>query len=267
MTTPKINAEKILFGYRESTVLKGVSLDFIKPEIVTIIGPNGSGKSTLLKALCRLLTPSEGAIYLNGKNIHQYPAKEVAKIISVLPQSPIAPGDMTVRDLAAFGRMPHQSFFSEFSEEDRLAIEDALNFTELTDMQFRRLDTLSGGERQRAWLAMALAQKPEILLLDEPTTYLDIHHQLELMELISHLHEVRNLTIIMVLHDLNHAARYSKRLIAIKSGQVIADGAVEEVFSEPILEHLYDVKAMVTTLKQGDKCYPICFPYTTTEHS
>ncbi|HIU64925.1 MAG TPA: ABC transporter ATP-binding protein [Candidatus Avacidaminococcus intestinavium] len=262
----KLQAERLVFGYKDKIILENISLDFLKPEIVSIIGPNGSGKSTLLKTLCKLLTPTQGTVYLNGKDIQAYQPKALAKTISVLPQSPRAPGDMTIRDLATFGRMPYQSFLAELSSEDGKAVDDALAFTELTHMQFRRLDTLSGGERQRAWLAMALAQNPRVLLLDEPTTYLDIHHQLELMELIGHLHRERQLTIIMVLHDLNHAARYSQRLVAVKGGKIIADGTVETVFTETVLERLYNVKAVVTTLKQGAKSYPLCFPYTTTEH-
>ena len=258
---------QVRLQYQENIISNEMSLDFSKPEIISIIGPNGSGKSTLLKALCRLLPPSSGGVYLNGRNLSEIPTEEIARTISILPQSAIAPGDMTIRDLTAYGRLPYQSFFSQLSADDKQAIDDALSFTELTEMQHRRLDTLSGGERQRAWLAMALAQHPRILLLDEPTTYLDIHHQLELMELVLRLHQQRDLTVIMVLHDLNHAARYSQRLIALKKGTVVADGSIAEVFTVPVLENLYDVKTVVTTLEQQGCCYPICFPYTATKHS
>lgn len=259
--------QQVRLQYRDQIIINDMSLNFSRPEIVSIIGPNGSGKSTLLKSLCRLLSPTSGCVYLNGCKLTDIPTEEIARAISILPQSATAPGDMTVYDLATYGRLPYQGFLSQLSDADKQAIEDALTFTELTSMQHRRLDTLSGGERQRAWLAMALAQHPQILLLDEPTTYLDIHHQLELMELIVKLHRSRSLTVIMVLHDLNHAARYSQRLIALKKGSIVADGPVAEVFTTPILEDLYDVKAVVTTLEQQGCKYPICFPYTATEHS
>ncbi len=261
-----IKADAIRLQYREKVVIDNISLKIEQPEVISIIGPNGSGKSTLLKALSRLLIPTQGTVLLNGENIERISSAVVAKMISVLPQSAVAPGDITVQDLAMYGRMPYQGFLSQLSQRDREAVARALEFTELTHMSDRRLDTLSGGERQRAWLAMALAQEPRVLLLDEPTTYLDIHHQLELMELILKLHRDNNMTVIMVLHDLNHAARYSNRLVALKDGAIIADDCVEKVFTADILEHLYNVKAFVTEMEHENKKYPICFPYSVSEH-
>ena len=238
------------------------SLEVKKGEIICLIGPSGSGKSTLLKALCRLLTPYAGTVYLNGSDINAMNTESVAQIISVLPQSSHAPSDITVEELIRYGRLPYQKFFDSLKKEDLAAVEEAIKITELDKFRSRSINTLSGGERQRAWLAMALAQQPQILLLDEPTTYLDVHHQLELMELVVRLHYEKQLTVIMVLHDLNHAARYSQRLVAVKNGQIVADGQVSEVFTEPVIEHLYDVKALITTLQKDENCYPVCFPYT-----
>lgn len=251
--------------YGKHMVSEALTLEFSKPEIVSIIGPNGSGKSTLLKALGRLLKPVAGTVYLNGRDMQTMSSAETARQLSVLPQAAQAPGDMTVRDLARCGRLPYQTIFSQLGESDRRAIDMALESTGLVDMQKRSLSSLSGGECQRAWLAMALAQKPQILLLDEPTTYLDIHYQLELMELVNRLHRRFAITVIMVLHDLNHAARFSHRLIAIKKGQIMADGSVQQVFVKSTLEKLYDVKVTVMEMGSEGKHYLACFPYRSME--
>ena len=257
-----LKAQNITLQYGSHKIIDDLNISFPKPEIVSIIGPNGSGKSTLLKALCRLLTPYAGTVYLNGSDINAMNTESVAQIISVLPQSSHAPSDITVEELIRYGRLPYQKFFDSLKKEDLAVVEEAIKITELDKFRSRSINTLSGGERQRAWLAMALAQQPQILLLDEPTTYLDVHHQLELMELVVRLHYEKQLTVIMVLHDLNHAARYSQRLVAVKNGQIVADGQVSEVFTEPVIEHLYDVKALITTLQKDENCYPVCFPYT-----
>lgn len=248
-------------GYAEHVVAENMDLSFHRPEIVSIIGPNGSGKSTLLKALGRLMNPLQGAVYLNGQDIQSLSANAVAREMSVLPQSAQAPGDMTIRDLAMCGRLPYQGALSAVSAEDGKAVDKALEATGLLAMQHRRLGKLSGGERQRAWLAMAIAQEPKILLLDEPTTYLDIHYQLELMELVSRLYQELNIMVIMVMHDLNHAARYSHRLIAVKKGRIMADGSVEKVFTKEILEPLYDVKMEIVYAGEGENSHRVCIPY------
>ena len=256
-----LSAEKLCLQYGTRAIANDMSFGIDRAEIVSIIGPNGSGKSTLLKALGRLLKPTKGIVLLEGKDIHLLPAKEIAKKLSLLPQHAQAPGDMTVRDLVLFGRLPHRKFFADIGHEDLRAMERAMEATETLKFQHCRLDTLSGGERQRAWLAMALAQEPEILLLDEPTTYLDIRHQLELMLLIERLHKELGLTVVMVLHDLNHAARFSSRLVAIKEGEIVADGTVEKVFTSTTLRDLYGVETSVLKLRQGEKEHLVCLPH------
>lgn len=260
-----LNTENITLQYGIRKIIDGLSINFDEPEIVSIIGPNGSGKSTLLKALSRLLEPTKGAVYLNSKDINKMSTEEVAKTISIMAQTAQAPPGITVEELIRYGRMPYQSFFEGLGKEDLEAVERAIQFTELDSFRDRPVIALSGGERQRCWLAMALAQEPKILLLDEPTTYLDVHHQLELMELVVRLHREQQITIIMVLHDLNHAARYSERLIALKKGKIMADGSTQDVFTEPIIQELYEVKAVILQVEANGRSYPVCFPYTT-EH-
>lgn len=259
--TRTLQIEQGRIGYGERTVGAGVNLTFQKPEIVSIIGPNGSGKSTVLKTLGRLLEPMGGTVLLDGKNIHHMNAKAVARIISMLPQSAQAPQDMTVRDLVKCGRLPYQNAFSSLKDTDVAAVEAALEETGLVNLQHRPLRDLSGGERQRAWLAMAIAQEPDILMLDEPTTFLDVRYQLELMKLVVKLHKTRGITVIMVLHDLNHAAHFSHRLIAVKKGQIVADGAVPDIFNEAVLSKLYDVKMVFTTLQIEGEAHTLCVPY------
>lgn len=258
---PTLHAESITLRYGKHVIIKDMDLDLSKPEIVTIIGPNGSGKSTLLKALCRLLEPATGAVYLNGKDVNKMSTEEVAKTMAVMAQSAQAPGGTTVEELICYGRMPYRRFFDGLTKEDREAVEKAIEATSLEPFRNRLVHTLSGGERQRAWLAMALAQQPRILLLDEPTTYLDVRHQLELMELVVRLQKKLGLTIIMVLHDLNHAARFSDRLIALKKGAIMADGPTDAVFTQDIIQRLYDVQAIVMHVEANGASYPVCFPY------
>jgi len=259
--THAIEARTVKLGYGGKVILPGVDLLLNKPEIISIIGPNGSGKSTLLKALSRLLTPLGGSVLLDGKDIHRLPPREVARLMAILPQAAQAPGDMTVYDLVVYGRLPYKRLFERLTAADEAAILVAAEAVGLPDMLYRRLDSLSGGEKQRAWLAMALAQEPHLLLLDEPTTYLDIHHQLELMKLIGRLHRERQLTVLMVLHDLNHAARFSQRLIAVKNGRIFADGPVDEVFTAATLRTLYEVETTVMTLEHGGHSQLVCFAH------
>lgn len=266
MSTPEhiLETEELRLGYGPHVIAEHLSVTFDKPEIVSIIGPNGSGKSTLLKALVRLLKPQRGTVYLRGKDLAELPLNRTAKVFSLMPQSTAAPGDMTVRELVAYGRLPYQSAFSALTTSDRNAIERALCETELQDLQDKSLTALSGGERQRAWLAMALAKEPEILLLDEPTTYLDVHHQLELMELVSKLYQMTKMLVIMVMHDLNHAARFSHRLIAVKKGRIVADGSVRDVFCPEVLEPLYNIRAEVMNICEGGEEHLVCIPYAAT---
>ena len=243
-------AENVTLQYGNKVIAEDMCFNVEDADIISIIGPNGSGKSTLLKALGRLLKPTKGVVYLNGKDIQEQNTTEVAKQMAMLPQSAVAPGDMTVYDLVCYGRMPYQKLLTPKSERDTAVVDAAMQATGIVDMQHRNLSTLSGGERQRAWLAMAIAQEPKILLLDEPTTFLDIHHQLEMMKLVSHLHKNLGITVIMVLHDLNHAARFSNRIVAVKDGKIMIDGSVENVFTDEILSSLYGVKTQIMKVRQ-----------------
>ncbi|WP_301861116.1 ABC transporter ATP-binding protein [uncultured Megasphaera sp.] len=256
-----ITTNDLCLQYGERVIADHLNLTFDKPEIVSIIGPNGAGKSTILKSLARLLVPTGGAVYLDGKDLQSMDMNTIARTVSVLPQSTNAPGDMTVRDLVTYGRLPYQGMFSKLKDEDTKAIDTALKATEMEELQHNRLSDLSGGERQRAWLSLAIAKEPQVLLLDEPTTYLDIRHQLALMELVVHLYKTRHIIVIMVMHDLNHAARYSHRLIAVKKGHIVADGPVDDVFCQDILEPLYGIKAIVTKVHEKGEDYLACFPY------
>lgn len=259
--TTTLEARGVRLGYGKKIIADNMSVSFQKPEIVSIIGPNGSGKSTLLKALGRLLAPQGGAVYLNGEDMAKAKTGEIARLLSVLPQSASAPPDLTVWELAACGRLPYRSALSDMGRGDKEAIERALGEVGLLALKDRTLGAISGGERQRAWISMALAQEPRVLLLDEPTTYLDIHYQLELMELVRRLNEKLGLTIIMVMHDLNYAAAYSHRLIAVKHGEILADGTVAEVFNEELLAGLYEVKIKILEIAPHGEKQLLCCPY------
>ena len=243
MNIPTLHTQKITLRYGEHTIIRDLTLDISQPEIVTIIGPNGSGKSTLLKALCRLLEPASGAVYLDSKDINKMSTEEVARTLAGMAQSANAPGGTTVEELVCYGRMPYRRFFDGLNQEDRLAIEEALEFTELGPLRTRLVHTLSGGERQRAWLAMALAQKPKILLLDEPTTYLDICHQLEVMQLLDKLNKELGLTVVMVIHDLNHAIQYADYVAVIKAGRLVVSGEPKEIVTSKLLADVFRVQA------------------------
>jgi iron complex transport system ATP-binding protein len=253
-----LEAEALTLSYGARVVADNMNFSASRADIISIIGPNGSGKSTLLKALGRLLKPARGVVLLDGKDIQKEKTALIARKMAILPQAAGAPGDLTVYDLVRHGRMPYQKFFAAGDASDLAAITRAVKATRMEAFLFRRLDTLSGGERQRAWLAMALAQEPQILLLDEPTTFLDIHHQLEMMKLISRLYKELSITIIMVLHDLNHAARFSNRIVAVKDGRIIRDGGVAEVFREEVLSSLYEVRTQVVKINQCGEEHLYC---------
>ncbi len=256
-----LHAQNITLAYENKIIIENLSLTLDKPQIVSVIGPNGAGKSTLLKAFCRILQAQKGTILLDGKKLHKITGKEVARIIAMLPQSTSVPEDFLVTDLVALGRSPYQKRFAALTTEDKTIISQAMQQTGSLDFAQRKVSTLSGGERQRVWLAMALAQQPKILLLDEPTTFLDIHHQLEIMELVRSLHKNLNIIVVMVLHDLNHALRYSHRIIALKKGTIFADGLPDEVLTEDNFAHLYDVKAKKICLQQAGEEYCAFIPY------
>ncbi len=243
---PMMNTKNIAVGFDGKSVLENLSLEIEKGQIISILGPNGSGKSTLLKILSRNLKPDKGSVYLDGHNLIELSAKVVARKMAVLPQSPEAPKDLTVRDLVEYGRYPHQKWWQGRSGEDDECVNWALQQTGLEEMSGRIVSTLSGGERQRVWIAMALAQKPEVLLLDEPTTYLDICHQLEIMELLAEFNRVHQITVAMVLHDINHAARYSDSIVVLHQGKVFAVGRPEDVITPHTLRAVFGVESEIT---------------------
>jgi iron complex transport system ATP-binding protein len=243
---PTLTADHITLAYRRGVeVVRDLALDVPQGEIVTLVGPNGSGKSTILRSLARLMTPEHGAVYLDGKAIHRMSTRKVAQMLAILPQDPIAPEDLTVRDLVARGRFARQAWWRAANRRDREMVVWALYSTGLTRFQERRLTTLSGGERQRAWIALALAQEPRILLLDEPTTYLDISHQLDVMVLLRKLNQETQLSIVMVLHDLNQAARFSHRLVVLHHGEIYATGTPGEVITDAMLREVFEVEGVV----------------------
>jgi len=238
--------EKLSLGYRRSApVVRDLAFSVAPGEIVTLVGPNGSGKSTILRALARLMRPMHGVVYLNDRALHRLSTRKIAQQLAILPQNPTAPDDLTVHDLVVRGRFARQSWWRGSSKQDRSAVDWALDVTGLNDFKERRLSALSGGERQRAWIALALAQEPRVLLLDEPTTFLDISHQLDVMELLRTLNAANNLTIVMVLHDLNQAARFSHRMVVLNQGTIYAEGAPADVITETMLREVFHVEGSV----------------------
>ena len=241
-----IEAKNIKVGYESRTVIEDLSLQINEGEIVSIIGPNGSGKSTLLKSLSKLLKRKNGEVLIVDKSIDLMKTNDVAKILSMVSQQNTSPNDITVKELVYYGRIPHKKWFESRSKEDEEIVNWSLKQTGVLQYADRKLVNLSGGERQRVWLAMALAQKPKILFLDEPTTYLDMCHQLELMELIKDINKKFHMTIVMVLHDLNQASRYSNRVVIMKEGKIVADGKPEEVIVKDIIHYVYNVKCAIS---------------------
>ncbi|UAX97591.1 ABC transporter ATP-binding protein [Ensifer adhaerens] len=240
----RLQADAVTLRYDERTISKDLSVSIPGGSFTVIVGPNACGKSTLLRALSRLLFPSEGAVILDGHDIYAMAAKEVARRLGLLPQSATAPDGITVADLVARGRYPHQSFLRQWSWADEEAVARAMAATRVTDLSDRPVDELSGGQRQRVWVAMVLAQETPILLLDEPTTFLDIAHQIELLDLLSGLNE-EGRTIVAVLHDLNHACRYASNLIAMKAGVIVASGRPDEIVTADIVATVFNLPAIV----------------------
>ncbi len=254
-------AESVSAGYNRQLAIEQLSLSFARGTITALVGPNGSGKSTVLKALARILAPRSGAVYLEGQAIARLPTREVARRLAILPQGPTAPDELTVRELVEQGRYPHAGPLRALDERDAKAIDEALVQTNMTALRFRRLDSLSGGERQRAWIALALAQATPILLLDEPTTFLDVGHQLEVLDLVRGLQQARQMTLVLVLHDLNQAARYAGRMVVLRAGRIVADGAPSAILTPSLLADVFRVRAEV--LRHPVDGYPICLPYAT----
>lgn len=242
----QLSATALSLGYGDRTIVEGLDLEISPGSITSIVGANGCGKSTLLRALSRLLPPSAGEVILDGKALHSQPTKEVARVLGLLPQSPIAPEGIAVADLVGRGRHPHQKLLSRWTAHDYDVVADALTATGTADLADRSVDELSGGQRQRVWIAMALAQETEILLLDEPTTFLDIAHQVDVLDLLTDLCRERGTTIVMVLHDLNLAARYSDELVAMKDGRVLASGTPADVLTPENVERVFGINNLVT---------------------
>ncbi|WP_454723919.1 ABC transporter ATP-binding protein [Delftia acidovorans] len=242
--TQRLSADAVTLRYGERTISQGLSLAIPDGSFTVIVGPNACGKSTLLRALSRLLVPVAGQVILDGRHISQFPAKEVARRLGLLPQSAVAPEGITVADLVARGRYPHQSFLRQWTDADEQAVAEAMQATDVAVLSDRLLDELSGGQRQRVWIAMVLAQQTPILLLDEPTTFLDIAHQIELMELLADLNDAGR-TVVAVLHDLNQACRYASHLIAMRDGRIAAQGAPGAIFTEQLVQEVFGLPAVI----------------------
>jgi len=242
--TSRLRAERITLTYDRTEILRDLSVAVPAGGFTVIIGPNACGKSTLLRGLSRLLPPSSGRVVLDGKSISEYPAKEVARRLGLLPQSATAPDGITVADLVARGRYPHQNLMRQWSDADERAVQHALDATGTADLASRPVDALSGGQRQRVWVAMVLAQETDLLLLDEPTTFLDVAHQVDLMELLAHLN-AQGRTLVAVLHDLNHAARYASHIIAMREGRIVAEGPPSEVITSERVQQVFGLANVV----------------------
>ncbi|MER7278474.1 ABC transporter ATP-binding protein [Dactylosporangium sp. NPDC000244] len=243
--TTRLQARGLRLAYGDRVVVDGLDLDVPPGAVTAVVGPNGCGKSTLLRALGRLLRPRAGEVLLDGRRIERIPTREVARVLGLLPQSPVAPDGLTVADLVMRGRHPHQNWLRQWSAADEAIVAEALAWTDMLDLAGRPVDALSGGQRQRAWLSMALAQGTEILLLDEPTTYLDLSHQIDVLDLVSRLHRERGRTIVMVLHDLNLAARYADHVVAMRGGAIVAQGEPAAVFTPELLSSVFGLEALV----------------------
>ncbi len=256
-----LKVENISFSIGGTSIINNINLEAEKGEILTIVGPNGCGKSTLLKIISRIYKPISGKVTLLNKDVHDYDTKELAKIMAILPQKKSAAGDMTVEQLVQYGRYPHTKFGNRLTPFDYQKVEEAMEDTGIIHLRKRLISTLSGGENQMAWIAMCVAQAPEIILLDEPTTYLDISYQLEVLELVKKLNKQHGLTIVMVLHDINQAIKYSDKIYAMKKGKGYKFGTADEIFNEEAfaeifkvkMNRLYDEKDKITAYYQPER--------------
>lgn len=245
MTMHSLTANQLSAGYGDTVILDGLDLAVPQGKITCIVGANACGKSTLLRTMSRLIAPRDGHVLLDGKSIHKMPSRDLARIMGLLPQSPIAPEGILVADLVSRGRHPHQGMFARWTTKDDEAVAEALTATKTVELAERPVDELSGGQRQRVWIAMALAQQTDILLLDEPTTFLDISHQVEVLDLLTDLNQTRGTTIVMVLHDLNLAARYADYLVAMAGGRLHMSGKPEEVLTEDTVREVFGIESRI----------------------
>lgn len=240
-----LTAKNIVVGYDKKVVIDGIDIVIPSNKISVIIGANGCGKSTLLKAFSKLITPDRGEITLDGKKINSYPSKNLAQTLGLLPQSPIVPDGITVFDLICRGRFPYRTLMKGMSKEDFEAVKEAMEIMGITELANRSVDELSGGQRQRVWIALALAQQTDILLLDEPTTFLDISYQVEILDLLTELNKKRGTTIVMVLHDINLSARYADYIFAISNGKLMVEGLPEDIISPKLIKEIFNLECSV----------------------
>jgi iron complex transport system ATP-binding protein len=260
----RLSAHNLTVGYGEATVVHDVSLEVQSGQITALIGPNGCGKSTLLKTFARILTPKSGDIILDGAPIRSYATRTVAKTLALLPQGPVAPEGLTVKELIAQGRFPHQSLFRQWSASDREAVDRAMSLTNLHDFSERPVHSLSGGQRQRCWVAMVLAQDTPLMLLDEPTTFLDLKVQVDLMALLSRIVKEDGRTILLVLHELNLAAAFADQIVMMRDGKIIAEGSAADIVRPAELQSAFDLRADVILDPLTGR--PVCLPRTAPQH-
>lgn len=254
-----IESRSLTLGYDNKRIIEDLDLRIPQGQVTVFVGSNGCGKSTLLKSFARLLKPQQGTVLLDGKAIQQQPSRQVARRLAILPQGPTAPEGLTVHQLVRQGRYPHQNWLQQWSEEDERKVRAALRDTDLTELAQTPVDSLSGGQRQRAWIAMTLAQDTDILLLDEPTTYLDLTHQIDILDLLFELNQREQKTIVMVLHDLNLACRYAHHIVAVHGGTVYAQGSPETVVTEKTVQDVFNLGCRITRDPLFDT--PLCIPF------
>ncbi|MFD2705907.1 ABC transporter ATP-binding protein [Salibacterium lacus] len=254
-----LRTDQIEARYENHTVFKDLNISIAEGRITTIIGPNGCGKSTLLKTIGRILKQTGGQVFLQEENLNTIPTREIARRLSLLPQNPAAPGELTVEELIAYGRYPHRKNINKLTGRDQEMIEWAMELTKTAAFRSRSIGTLSGGQKQKVWLAMALAQHTKVLLLDEPTTYLDMAHQLDVLQIVETLNRDYECSVVMVLHDINHAARFSHEMVAMKEGEIIASGEPADIMKEGVLRDVFDIQARVMMDPQNGA--PVCYGY------
>ncbi|WP_253737603.1 ABC transporter ATP-binding protein [Halohasta salina] len=254
-----LTGEDLVLGYPTSDgpIVDGATITAERGAVTALVGPNGSGKSTLLKGLANQLTPDEGSVLIDGREIHTLDTKALARKLGLLSQESTAPGSITVEDLVYHGRYPHRGFFEHVTEDDECAVDNAIDLAGCEHLRDREVGSLSGGQKQLAWIAMALAQDTDVLLLDEPTTFLDLHHQLEVMEIIETLRDERDITVVVVLHDIEQAARYADRIIALEDGVIRARGRPTDVVTEDLLAEVFGIEADVESTDRGPTITPI----------